>query len=82
MRYKVRKKFLSNPVKTDKLALMMLGFRAESQGQVLKIAMLLLAHLSRRLTGELIVYPCAGVRPSSVVVRPSSVVHNFKDLLL
>ena len=36
-----------------------------------------LAHLSRRLTGELIVYPCSGVRPSSVrrpsVVRPSSV---------
>ena len=29
----------------------------------------LLAHLSRRLTGELIVYPCSGVRPSSV--RPS-----------
>ena len=28
-----------------------------------------LAHLSRRLTGELIVYPCSGVRPSSV--RPS-----------
>ena len=28
-----------------------------------------LAHLSRRLTGELIVYPCSGVRPS--VVRPS-----------
>ena len=39
-----------------------------------------LAHLSRRLIGELIVYPCSGVRPSSVV-RPS-VVHNFKDLLL
>ena len=33
-----------------------------------------LAHLSRRLTGELIVYPCSGVW------RPS--VHNFKDLLL
>ena len=36
---------------------------------------LLLAHLSRRLIGELIVYPCSGVRPSSVrrpsVVRPS-----------
>ena len=31
-----------------------------------------LAHLSRRLIGELIVYPCSGVRPSSV--RPSSVV--------
>ena len=31
-----------------------------------------LAHLSRRLTGELIVYPCSGVRPASVV-RPSSV---------
>ena len=28
-----------------------------------------LAHLSRRLTGELIVYPCSGVRPS--VLRPS-----------
>ena len=41
---------------------------------------LFLAHLSRRLTGELIVYPCSVVRPSSV--RPSSVVHNFKDLLL
>ena len=25
-----------------------------------------LAHLSRRLIGELIVYPCSGVRPSSV----------------
>ena len=34
-----------------------------------------LAHLSRRLVGELIVYPCSGVRPASV--RPS-VVHNFK----
>ena len=34
-----------------------------------------LAHLSRRLTGGLIVYPCSGVRPLSVV-------HNFKDLLL
>ena len=31
--------------------------------------LLFLAHLSRRLTGELIVYPCSGVRrPSSVVV--------------
>ena len=29
-----------------------------------------LAHLSRRLIGELIVYPCSGVRPS--VRRPSS----------
>ena len=35
-----------------------------------------LAHLSRRLIGELIVYPCSGVRPSSVGV------HNFKHLLL
>ena len=33
-----------------------------------------LAHLSRRLTGELIVYPCSGVRrrPSSSVVRRPS----------
>ena len=44
------------------------------------VQLLFLAHLSRRLTGELIVYPCSIVRPS--VVRPSSVVHNFKDLLL
>ena len=29
-----------------------------------------LAHLSRRLTGELIVYPCSGVRPS-LSVHPS-----------
>ena len=33
-----------------------------------------LAQLSQRLTGELIVYPCSGVR--------LSVVPNFKDLLL
>ena len=37
-----------------------------------------LAHLSRRLTGELIVCPCSGVRRPSASV----VVHNFKDLLL
>ena len=30
----------------------------------------ILAHLNRRLTGEFIVYPCSGVRPS---VRPSVV---------
>ena len=35
-----------------------------------------LAHLSRRLIGELIVYPCSGVRPSSVV-RPSSTISNM-----
>ena len=29
-----------------------------------------LAHQSRRLIGELIVYPCSGVRPSFVVRRP------------
>ena len=34
-----------------------------------------LAHLSRRLIGELIGYPWSGVRPSSVV-------NNFKQLLL
>ena len=36
-----------------------------------------LAHLSQRLIGELIEYPCSGVRRSS-----SYVVHNFKHLLL
>ena len=34
-----------------------------------------LAHLSRRLIGELIVYPCSGVRPSSV--RPSSTISKI-----
>ena len=29
-----------------------------------KLHLAFLAHLSRRLTGELIVYPCSGVRPS------------------
>ena len=40
---------------------------------------ILLAHLSRRLIGELIGYSWSGVRPSSVVVRPSSTM--LKDLL-
>ena len=40
-----------------------------------------LAHLSQRLIGELIGYSWSGVRPLSVVVRPS-VVNNFKCLLL
>ena len=35
-----------------------------------------LAHLSRRLIGELIVYPCSGVRPSSVR-RPSSTISKI-----
>ena len=35
-----------------------------------------LAHLSRRLIGELIVYPCSGVRPS-VVRRPSSTISKI-----
>ena len=34
-----------------------------------------LAHLSRRLIGELIVYPCSVVRPSSV--RPSSTISKI-----
>ena len=43
-----------------------------------------LAHLSQRLIGELIGYSWSGIRPSSSVVvrRPSSVVNNFKHLLL
>ena len=35
-----------------------------------KLRQAFLAHLSRRLTGELIVYPCSSVRPSSSVRRP------------
>ena len=34
-----------------------------------------LAHLSRRLIGELIVYPCSGILPSSV--RPSSTISKI-----
>ena len=41
---------------------------------------LLLAHLSRRLIGELIVYPWSGVRRPSVIRRPSSTM--LKHLLL
>ena len=45
----------------------------------LKIDGRFLAHLSRRLTGELIVYPCSGVRPSSVrpSVHPSSTISKI-----
>ena len=42
--------------------------------------MILLAHLSRRLIGELIVYPWSGVRPSVVVRRRPSTM--LKHLLL
>ena len=41
---------------------------------------MILAHLSRRLIGELIVYPWVG-RPSSVRLRPSSV-HNAQTSTL
>ena len=50
---------------------------------ILKCKSEFLAHLSRRLMGELIVYQ--SLRRPSVVCRPSSVrpsVHNFKHLLL
>ena len=44
---------------------------------------ILLAHLSRRLIGELIVYQWSGVRRPSVVRRPSSASSTMlKDLLL
>ena len=36
-----------------------------------------LAHLSRRLTGELIVYPCSGVRSSYVVCLSSSTISTI-----
>ena len=39
-----------------------------------EMKMCLLAHLSRRLIGELIVYPCSGVRPS--VRRRTSTISN------
>ena len=48
-----------------------------SQVSIVALWATCLAHLSRRLVGELIVYPWSGVRPSSVVV-----VHNFKHVYL
>ena len=42
----------------------------------ISVFILFLAHLSRRLIGELIVYPCSGVRPSSVR-RPSSTISKI-----
>ena len=65
------------------LALLIIRF-AESEYKTVVCVPLrtFLAHLSRRLIGELKVYPCSVVRCPSVV-RPSSVgVHNFKRLLL
>ena len=50
-------------------------------GQIDGLLHLLLAHLSRRLIGELIVYQWSGVRPS-VVRRPSASSTMLKDLLL
>ena len=44
---------------------------------IVKLGFTFLAHLSQRLIGELIGYSWSGVRPSA-----SSVVHNFKRLLL
>ena len=60
------------PMATDRVIM-------EKNG-VATFSRLFLAHLSRRLVGELIVYPCSGVRPSSVVrpsVRPSSTISNM-----
>ena len=48
--------------------------------ELLLKVIILLAHLSQRLIGELIGYPWSGIRcPSS---SASSSVHNFKSLLL
>ena len=49
-----------------------LGPGGEHTSKLKMVMTLFLAHLSRRLVGELIVYPWSGVRPSSVVRRPSS----------
>ena len=48
-------------------------------GSILGQVGVLLAHLSRRLIGELVVYPCSGVRPSvrPSSVRPSSTISNM-----
>ena len=47
---------------------------AIEQNKLTEIAVdfIFLAHLSRRLTGELIVYPCSGVRRRSQFQRSSS----------
>ena len=50
-----------------------------SHSILIKMKISFLAHLSRRLIGELIVYPCSGVRPSVVrpSVRPSSTISKI-----
>ena len=55
-------------------------FSAVKIENFIKQSLIFLAHLSRRLIGELIVYPCSGVRPSSVrrpSVRPSSTISKI-----
>ena len=52
-------------------------WRLLKTSKYLKVLFILLAHLSQRLIGELIVYPCSGVRTASYFV-----IHNFKHLLL
>ena len=47
----------------------------EGRAKSLRTFFIFLAHLSRRLIGELIVYPCSGDRPS--VRRPSSTISKI-----
>ena len=49
---------------------------SECVGKVMSLDAVLLAHLSRRLTGELIVYPSSGVRRPSFR-RPSTISKIF-----
>ena len=50
-------------------------FSAVKIENFIRIFFIFLAHLSRRLTDELIVYTCSGVRPS--VRRPSSTISKI-----
>ena len=58
--------------------------RRQNLGHLRNVFLLFLAHLSRRLIGELIVYPWSGVRrrPSASVVRRPSSSTMLKHLLL
>ena len=64
-----------DPVQTQRFVIQTLQkLSADDSLNVIHHIFFFLAHLSRRLVGELIVYPWSGVRLSSASV----VVHNFK----
>ena len=70
--YTLKTKYLSDHCMTSHIMLRHCEFSfGVAEVICYTISAILLAHLSQRLIGELIGYSWSGVRPSSVVVRPS-----------